>query len=534
MGKIRRSYNTLNNKTKALLINDYTKNNQTYEQLAVKYKIGVTTVGNIIKNKTTLLANSSKRGFGKKRRIKPAKHPKLEEAVFNEYVKMRGGKIMPGGTWIQERARDLAESMKIVKFKGSNQWLSGFKTRFGLSTQKICGEEEKVNIEDWHEWIAKYKATLEEYPLCDIFNVDETGLYYRMLPTRAVCFVGEKCHGGVKSKERVTAMLATNWDGSEKLPLLIIGKSRKPRPFPYLPKTQKHYSLGQLGCLYRNQASSWMDREIFAEWINNMERKCAATNRKVLMLLDNFSCHYVPDLKLKFVRLLFLPPNTTSKSQPLDQGIIQNMKAHYKKGLINYYWSQLVSQESEKVVKVKEIDLFQGVQRVVDAWNAVKPETIQKCFSRSLPGVHVDDPDATEDEDDDLADNPIVSSEVSRRMFTGSMTFMDYVNADSQLITSDELSSPQEESTDGLPNVEAPISEDEVESDQEGNDEESTMKVSTSDAIKAVNTIMKYNFKGELLHSEINKAMSSCLDYLIKDYYSQKKQSDIRGYFQKQ
>jgi hypothetical protein len=52
----------------------------------------------------------------------------------------------------------------------------------------------------------------------------------------------------------------------------------------------------------------------------------------VLLLLDNAPSH-PHDLILSNVKRVYLPANTTSKLQPLDQGIIQNMKQIYRKRL---------------------------------------------------------------------------------------------------------------------------------------------------------------------------------------------------------
>ena len=45
---------------------------------------------------------------------------------------------------------------------------------------------------------------------------------------QTLSYKGEKCTGGKKNKDRVTAMVACNQDGSDKLPLLVIGKYARP------------------------------------------------------------------------------------------------------------------------------------------------------------------------------------------------------------------------------------------------------------------------------------------------------------------
>jgi len=65
---------------------------------------------------------------------------------------------------------------------------------------------------------------LKDYEPHNVFNADETALFYKCLPDRTMTFKNEKCHGGKHSKERVTILLATNMSGTEKLKPLIIGK----------------------------------------------------------------------------------------------------------------------------------------------------------------------------------------------------------------------------------------------------------------------------------------------------------------------
>jgi DDE superfamily endonuclease len=53
--------------------------------------------------------------------------------------------------------------------------------------------------------------------------------------------------------------------------------------------------------------------------------------------MDNASCHKLEGgVQLKNIQLEFFHPNVTSRLQPLDQGIIANFKAHYKRRLAKY------------------------------------------------------------------------------------------------------------------------------------------------------------------------------------------------------
>ena len=111
------------------------------------------------------------------------------------------------------------------------------------STRKIIKEEiQKIVIEGG-------------YPLDNVYNADETGLYIKSLPQRTLALVEEKQAPGYKeSKERVTIMNCSNATGTHKVLLLLIGKSSRPRCFK---------TVVQLPVVYRGQKSAWMNSITF-------------------------------------------------------------------------------------------------------------------------------------------------------------------------------------------------------------------------------------------------------------------------------
>ena len=72
---------------------------------------------------------------------------------------------------------------------------------------------------------------LKEYDPKNIFNTVETGLFFKCLSDKTIPIKGEACHGWKNNKERVAFLFCSNMDGFEKLKLLMIGKSKKPRCF---------------------------------------------------------------------------------------------------------------------------------------------------------------------------------------------------------------------------------------------------------------------------------------------------------------
>ena len=88
----------------------------------------------------------------------------------------------------------------------------------------ISGESAGVDrelVSDGREIAA---SVVKGYNLCDVFNMDETGLFFRMLPDKYLS-TNDKVKGCKKIKDRITVALCSNANGSEKLKPLVIGKS---------------------------------------------------------------------------------------------------------------------------------------------------------------------------------------------------------------------------------------------------------------------------------------------------------------------
>ena len=111
----------------------------------------------------------------------------------------------------------------------------------------------------------------------------------------------------------------------------------------------------------------------------------------MLLCLDNFSGH-PPELQLDNIQLLFFPPNTTSHSQPMDQGIIENLKRHYKKILL-CRWLKAMDMGKEF-----EFTLLGALHVVRCAWEQVSKSTIRNCFAKAKFSKEEDqsDPDNAE------------------------------------------------------------------------------------------------------------------------------------------
>ena len=71
-----------------------------------------------------------------------------------------------------------------------------------------------------------------------------------------------------------------------------------------------------------------MDAEIICEYVRRLDAKFHVEGSKVALIIDNCPAHPNVD-NIKEIKLVFLPPKTTSKTQPMDQGVIRALKAFY-------------------------------------------------------------------------------------------------------------------------------------------------------------------------------------------------------------
>ena len=163
----------------------------------------------------------------------------------------------------------------------SDGWLTHFKERNRLKEMKRHGEAASTStetVEKERKWIQELIKKYS-YELCNIFNMDEIGLFYgytpltlsfyfsltptcRMAPDRGL---SNHKQSGVKGKKvRLTYAFTSNANGSEKPPPFVIGKAAQPWAF-------NKKSGQQLGFFYQNNAKAWMTAHLYQDWIQEWD-----------------------------------------------------------------------------------------------------------------------------------------------------------------------------------------------------------------------------------------------------------------------
>ena len=118
--------------------------------------------------------------------------------------------------------------------------------------------------------------------------------------------------------------------------------------------------------------------DIFCEWQDIVNNKMKRPNRKITLLIDNCSAN--PHVERSNIKLVFLPPNVTSKLQPCDAGIIQAVKLRYRTKLLRRVAFLLDNAELASDV-AKKVTLFGTILWLRHAWDSIEESTIVKCFA---------------------------------------------------------------------------------------------------------------------------------------------------------
>ena len=366
--------------------------------LADKFDVAKSTVSDIshdrVKIKEYVSSAEAPESFAKKRHIMRRAHfGKLDEAVHMWFVQecSRGAPV--SGPLLQEKAISLFKLLYQDKdpddFKASSGWLHKFCVRHDIRELSLSGESLSADIDTVAPFQEQLSKLMDEegYTRDQIFNADETGLWWKQLPSRLLCHAREnqpKNHK--KAKDRVTLMACANASGTFRLPLMLVNKSVKPRCF-------KHMDMSSLPVDYFAQNKSWVDRKIFGDWFHNkfVPRVRQFCDEKgipfhILLLLDNAPGHpSALESSNGNVKTLFLPSNTTSIIQPMDQGILDPCKRRYKKQLLRHIIMEKDNANFSIPDVLKKINLKDAVYWAAAAWEDASCESLANGWKKLLP-----------------------------------------------------------------------------------------------------------------------------------------------------
>ncbi|XP_071943866.1 jerky protein homolog-like [Antedon mediterranea] len=361
--------------------------------------------------------------FLEKSYLSKAAYAKVDEASYAWMTQQRRKGVPVSGPLLKEKALLFAKELypdSHNKFEASNGWLECFKKRHGIHSLSMQGESLSANASSIEPFQAKLKMLMDAENLTrdQIFNADETGLYWKLMPSRSLVLHGEKTAKNFKTaKDRVTVMGCANASGTCKIPLTFVHKPAKPRCF-------KNINMDRLPVDYYSQKNAWMDSTIFKKWFfeNFVPRArcfCRENNipEKIVLLLDNAPAHPSEEVLTTedgAFLVMFLPPNTTSLIQPMDQGVLEPLKRRYKKNLLRHILCQIDTPIPEAV---KQLTIKDAVYWIADAWESATEENLKRSWNKLLKNVEERVEQPENEADDQTAPDEVEDRNIFETMF---------------------------------------------------------------------------------------------------------------------
>ena len=172
-----------------------------------------------------------------------------------------------GSFW---QAKMIAATLGKPEFKGSKGWLEKWKKRFSIKHLKNCGDSGEVQGETVDSWKERLPEIVQGYSKDNIWNMDETGLFFHALPDRSFAQKSRSCKGGKKSEYRVAIALFVSASGHKEKPVFIC-KSENLRCLRGIDKSCLPVS-------YYSQSKAWMPGEILEVILTKLNQRLLKSN----------------------------------------------------------------------------------------------------------------------------------------------------------------------------------------------------------------------------------------------------------------
>ena len=376
--------------------------------LAQQYGMAKSTISTFLKNKEAIKEANVAAGVSALSKQRPQSLEEMEKLllIWIKEKELAGDSVSEA--IICEKALQIHED--VVKdmptagsssgpefvFKASRGWFDKFKHRSGIHNVVRHGEAASSNKDAAESYVKEFDEYVkaEGFLPQQIFNCDETGLFWKKLPSRTYITKEEKALPGHKPmKDRLTLLLCANASGDCKLKPLLVYHSENPRVFK-----RNNVIKRNLPVMWRSNTKAWVTRQLFIEWIyevfapqvraylqeKNLPMKC-------LLVMDNAPAH-PPGLECElsdnenFIKIKFLPPNTTPILQPMDQQVISNFKKLYTKALFRKCFE--VTNDTQLTLRQFWKDHFTILTCVtlIDiAWSQVTYRTLNSAWKKLMP-----------------------------------------------------------------------------------------------------------------------------------------------------
>uniref|UniRef100_A0A8C7Y7A3 HTH psq-type domain-containing protein n=1 Tax=Oryzias sinensis TaxID=183150 RepID=A0A8C7Y7A3_9TELE len=252
------------------------------------------------------------------------------------------------------------------EFRASKGWFDRLR-HYQIRSANFHGEATSADTDAAANYPETFKQLITEngYKPEQVFNMDETALFWKKI-----------------TKGQITLIMCGNAAGWMMKPGLIY-KSANPRALKN--KNALHVFLV-------HNSKAWITKVLLSNWFYQSFIPQAREYLRekgmpfqVLLLMDNAGGHAV-DLRHEGGRIEFLPPNTTSLLQPMDQGVIRAFKALYTGNCLQQLVDAIDGDENFQLkVYWRNFTISSCLTVIHTALQDMKEETLNACWKKLWP-----------------------------------------------------------------------------------------------------------------------------------------------------
>ncbi|XP_040066952.1 tigger transposable element-derived protein 4-like [Ixodes scapularis] len=150
--------------------------------LAKRYELSQSTISTIIKAGDVLKKAGTSGHDDQRKRVRDPLYGDVEDSLYQWFLTTRNRNVPISGPILAAKAKKFASLLGRENFEPGGGWIQRFKDRHGIVYKNVVGEAASLDVNAKDEWLAtKLPELLERFQESDIFNGDETALFYEML-----------------------------------------------------------------------------------------------------------------------------------------------------------------------------------------------------------------------------------------------------------------------------------------------------------------------------------------------------------------
>ncbi|XP_049799604.1 tigger transposable element-derived protein 4-like [Schistocerca nitens] len=162
-------------------------------ELAKQLGLAPSTLNTIMKNRSSIMEGFENCGNSKRTRLKQSTYDEMEKVLLTWFQQARAANIPINGTILKEKVLQISLQLGMDNFKASNGWIDKFRQHHGVVYKLECGDSKSVDEPTVAQWIQTLPNLIQGYKLRDIYNADETGMFFNLMPDKTFTFRGENC-----------------------------------------------------------------------------------------------------------------------------------------------------------------------------------------------------------------------------------------------------------------------------------------------------------------------------------------------------